>query len=272
MGVLKDAIMKLPEKQIKMPEFVEKQVECKKHGKYLAHIVSIPGTDKEVFSECPECEQLVLNVERYNRYVELEHQQNVNKVFKNSCIPTAFKGKSFKTWIPQNEKAVQIRDLMARFVKEFDRAKSMGTCFLFSGNTRTGKTSLACAVLNNLMRLGQTGAYINSLHYISKVKRSWVTGSELSEDQIIESYVLPFELLVIDELGKGSLSPKEKGIIFRLIDRRAEENLPTIGITKFSEQQLIKLVDDDIIARLKRGGGSVLKFDWPNYEDQQERF
>jgi DNA replication protein DnaC len=272
MGALKDAIMSGPEKQIQMPEFIEKQVECKKHGKYLAHIVTIPGTTKEVYSRCPECEKLDLEIERYQRHLQLEQQLNVNAVFKNSCIPTAFQGKSFKTWHPANRKAVEVRDLMARLVKEFGRAKSMGTCFLFSGNTRTGKTSLACAVLNNIMRLGHTGAYINSLHYISQVKRSWVSGSELSEDQIIESYVLPFELLVIDELGKGNLTPKEKGIIFRLIDRRAEENLPTIGITKFSEQQLVKLIDDDIVARLKRGGGSVLKFDWPNYEDQQERF
>jgi DNA replication protein DnaC len=272
MGVLKDVIMSGPEKQIQMPEFIEKAMACETHGNYMAHVVTIPGTSKEVFSECPECEKIRIENERRQRYLNLEYQQNVNKVFQNSCIPKAFKDKSFKTWIPRCDKSKKVRDLMARVVNEFDRAKAMGTCFLLSGPTRTGKTSLACAVLNNVMRKGKTASYINSLHYLSQVKRSWIAGSTLSEDEIIESYVLPFDLLVIDELGKGSLSPKEKAIIFRLIDRRAEENLPTIGITKFSEQQLVKLVDDDIVARLKRGGGSVVKFDWANYEDQQERF
>lgn len=272
MSILKDAVFANPKPVIELPKFRTKVIKCKKHGEYTAHVVPIPGTEKVAVSECPECEQLRLNIERYHRCLELERQQNVNKIFQNSCIPTAFKSKSFKTWIPQNEQAKQVRDLMARLVKEFDRAKKMGTCFLFTGATRTGKTSLACAVLNNVMRFGHTASYINSLHYISQVKRSWVTGAQLSEDEVIESYVLPFELLVIDELGKGTLSPKEKGIIFRLIDRRAEENLPTIGVTKYSVKQLVNLVDDDIVARLKRGGGSVIKFDWPNYEDQQERF
>lgn len=245
-----------------------KQLICPKHGPYNGFTMCVGGVN--IDSECDRCaeEAVTESVSRQN----IENNINKSKsALLNSCIPPRFANNSFHNWETKCEKAEKIKTIVGKYITHFDKVLLAGTSFLFCGNTGTGKTHLACAIANNVMRKGYTALYISSLNYISKIKTAWATGSEQSEDALIESFV-GFDLLIFDELGKGELSVKEKGMIFRLIDRRYEECRPTIGISKHSKDALKKLIDDDAIRRLEAGGGTTLVFDLPNYQDSQTSF
>ena len=242
---------------------------CPVHGEYGGYMMMIQG--REHTSECPTCADERIAEER-KQMIE-RHKKRVKSASKlNKTIPNRYLHKSIKDWETPTKEALEVKKLMVRYIKEFDRAMKMGTCFLFSGATRTGKTHLACSVVNNLTRLGRSAGYVNTMTFTRRMKISWVAGSKISEEEVLESFVKPFDLLVVDELGKGQLGPKEKGMLFHLLDRRSEENLPTIGITKYPDKKLYQLIDDDAVSRLIRGGGRILHFDWANYEDKQERF
>lgn len=265
MGTFKDAILATPKITMSATEKVE--LTCAIHGKFSGFQTKVNG--KKINSDCPSCLEKAEAEARLKRNHETRLRENSN-IFSQSCIPKAYQNKSLKSWETRCKAAVELKALMGRYVMEFETVQKRGTSFLFSGGTRTGKTHLATAVANNVMRRGFTAVYISSLNYISKMKRSWTAGSTISEDEVVESF-MKYDLLVFDELGKQN-NPNEKAMIFRLLDRRAEEKLPVLGVTKYSDTQLAKLIDDDAVSRLVRGGGRVIKFNWSNYEDQEERF
>lgn len=235
---------------------------CPKHGRYSGWQVSIG--DRVIGSTCDHCAE----EERQAELAELSKRIQVSQkrdVFNNSCIPPRFTGKSFRDFHPRSDDERRVKSVLERYVSGFEMARREGTSFLFVGPTGVGKTHLAAAVANNVMLLGYSAVYVSCLNYLSRIKRAWNPGESSSEDELIESFV-GYDLLVLDELGKGTLDQKEKGMIFRLIDRRYEENRPTIGISKFPEQRVVELIDDDAVRRLKAGGGGTLVFNWPAYE------
>lgn len=249
-----------------------KMHKCEKHGEFHQEELSFNG--KKLPVACPKCVDEIIEEERKSDIEKIKRQSleaRKIEVFNQSCVPKRYQFNSFKDYSPVCEDAEKVTELLKRYVNNFDKAIERGTSFLFSGGTGTGKTTLATAVLNNVMRMGYTGVYVSSLNYISRIKRSWTTGSNESEDELIESFV-KFDLLVIDELGKGGGSASEKGMIFRLLDRRHEEMKPTIGVSIHDEKTITKLIDQDAVRRLTTGGGGILRFTWPNYELNQRRF
>jgi DNA replication protein DnaC len=258
MGIIKDSIMALPEVNVNPTN--KKNFHCDKHGEFEGFVMMVAG--REIPSVCPECleEERVAELDEFKKG---QKQRERVDIFNQSCVPKRFQECGFGQYEPTCKDAEVVVKRLKNYVINFEKAKEKGASFLFLGNTGTGKTTLAAAVLNNVMNKGFTGVYVSTLNYLSKVKRSWVAGATVSEDELIESFV-KFDLLVLDELGKGSCSPKEKGIIFRLLDRRYEEQKPTIGISICNEKVLNERIDPDASRRLKANGG-VLNFNWATY-------
>lgn len=239
---------------------------CPKHGEYCGWTIIVNG--EKIESECDQCAGEKAEQERLERDAILRARLAESKsreAFNSSCIPPRFASKSFKCYEPHSDETAKAKHILGEYVMNFGRAMENGTSFLFTGGTNTGKTHLACAVGNNIMLKGRTAIYVSVLNYLSKVKKAWSANDGSSEDSEIEKYV-SFDLLILDELGKGQLDAKEKGMIFRLIDRRYEENRPTIGISKLSEANLVKLIDDDSVRRLKAGGGRNIYFGEMQYQ------
>ncbi len=259
MGILKKALMAGPVK-IVQDQTQSKILNCPDHGEYLGFTSEYLG--REMKSECPQCAERERGKELLKNWEEIQERQNKG-IFKECCIPPKFQKCSFQNYevYPSSKGIVE---MMKKYVINFDKVRENGTSFLFSGRTRRGKTHLACAVLNNIMRTGHKGIYISAVNYIRKVKRSWTTDSKISEDEIIESY-LDYDLMVLDEIGKGQYTEKEKAMLFSIITRRYEEGLPTIGITTRNALQLEKIIEEDAVSRLRTGGGAVIEFKWSEY-------
>lgn len=235
---------------------------CPKHGEYKGWIMFV--MNQLVESECDECAK----EDSKKKIQEIAMTAAVNQhreLFNRSCIPPRFTNNSIKGWKIMCNQSEEVRNQMAHFINNFDEVKKKGTSFLFTGETGVGKTHMATAIANNLMMKGYSAMYISSLNFISRMKRAWTASAVESEDEIVETF-MPFDLLVIDELGKGTLDAKEKGMIFRLIDRRHEENKPMIGISRYPEKKLGELIEPDTIRRLKSGGGRTINFDWAAFE------
>jgi len=246
-----------------------KILSCPKHGKYEGYTTVV--SDGEVIdSVCPECfeKEKVNDMEELYERIALSGSRDV---FNQSCIPPRYQKSNFGAYKPSCEKAEAVKSVLSRFTTSFKIAALNGTSFLFSGKTGTGKTHLACAIAMNIIRQGHTAKYTSMADVISKVKATWSGTSQLTEDEMIDKFI-EFELLIIDEIGLGSLSPKERNIIFMIIDRRYSNNKPTIGISKFPEGKVCQMIGEETVSRLKSGGGGVLVFDWGDYRLNHKKF
>ncbi|MCP3663981.1 MAG: ATP-binding protein [Gammaproteobacteria bacterium] len=260
MSLYEDAVKReLKIKQYAMPETAI--LECKLHGSYEGHRTKIEG--RTVESVCPSC----LEEEARRDRAELFKTNKLNvarTIFNRSCIPKRYQSRGMNTYVPDCPAAERIKKILTSYIQNIDRAMESGTSFLFTGGPGTGKTHLANAIAMNAISLGRTAMYISAVDCIAKVKKSWLRNSEESEDCMIDKFS-KFYLLIIDEIGLGMITEKEKSIIFRVVNRRYEEELPTIGISKFNRARLQKMVGEELVSRLESGGGGNLMFNWKDY-------
>jgi len=239
---------------------------CKKHGEYDGFICIVAG--QKIESQCDHCAAIEWELEKQQiaEENELARQIEISKYQQEqSSIPPRFKLKSFKDWQAKCSQQEEIKAICGRFITGFRVAQQEGTSYLFSGQSATGKTHLACAIANNLLMKRNSVIYISQLEYVAMVKDSWKDGSKVSENEMVEKYLKP-DLLILDEVGKGQFTQKEKGFVHMLIDKRYLACKPTIGISNLSEDSLCKVLDRETVRRLKAGGGKVLEFKWEPFE------
>ena len=246
-----------------------KILSCPKHGKYEGY-TTVVSDERSINSVCPECLEEENDRARQELYKRIALSGS-RDVFNRSCIPPRYQKSNFAGYKPTCEKSEAVKSLLSRFTASFDIAVLNGTSFLLSGKTGTGKTHLACAIAMNVMRNGHTAMYTSLVDAVSRVKTTWIKSSQITADGMIDEFV-KFDLLLIDEIGLGPISSKEREIVFMIINRRYEQEKPTIGISKFSEREVCKILSIEAVSRLKSGGGGVLVFDWLDYRQNQRKF
>jgi DNA replication protein DnaC len=106
--------------------------------------------------------------------------------------------------------------------------------------------------------------YASALNAFNSIKATYNPNSEMTEKQILESFILP-ELLILDEVGIQFGTETEKILIYQMINGRYEEVMPTIMISNYTENDLIDYIGLRCMDRMKEGGGVVVPFDWGSY-------
>lgn len=236
-----------------MCSFVEKKI-CPQHGEYTSIISKVHGI---VLNEsgCPECFRIEKEkLERKEREArELarakKEQERINLALSRSGIPEGFKSKKFDSFIAETENEKKALELSRKFVNKWDVAKQNGYGLFFFGKCGTGKSHLACSVLQSLIPRVSC-AYVRVFDMIRYVRSSWSNSCNTSESDAIRMYI-DIGLLVVDEIGVQSGSENEKQILFSIIDGRLSENKPTIFISNLSPAELSPFVGERLVDRIK---------------------
>lgn len=226
---------------------------CEKHGERLV----------KVFKNCaPECdlclkeseEQKQSKMAEMDKLREAEYRKRaVEAKFGASLIPPRFQLHTFESYIVENGMQEENKKAMQDYAINFDDNYKNGSSVILSGNVGTGKTHLACAVGNYIIKnLNKTALFLNAIDAFSKIKATYSKKSEISEIDAINQFC-EVDLLILDEFGVQVGSETEKLILFRIINRRYEYLKPTILITNLSVVEVRKF-EERIFDRLKDNG------------------
>ena len=203
-----------------MANMIYKQQLCPHCGKAMEPILlTIAGRTIAVgFKEC-DCadastERALIREaqqEKAHKQQQREHERRIER----AGIPRHFRDAQ----IGQAEK------------RQYIQAIRKGRSLVFSGDTGTGKTHLACATgcaLVDEMSVKYTKiAQINSALFDEKA----------SEADLLSSFAR-CGLLIIDDLGKEKPSDWILALTFRIIDRRYEDESPVIVTTNYTMEDL----------------------------------
>lgn len=253
------------QRHFQIPKAEKSLVECNIHGEYAAYKSKIPGTDKVVYSDCPKCEQEQiesdLKKEDYKRR-QLLLQYNLGM----SGIPKRFRSRSFDNYKVSDGNAGQAHavDVCRRYSGNFQKVFLDGICLTMLGNVGNGKTHLACAIGNELVAKGHTVLFVGAYSVFSRIRATYRKDSEQSEMEVIESFVLP-DLLILDEIGVQYGSDSESIWAHQIINRRYEEQKPTIIISNLTEEELGKYFGDRAMDRLAENKGVTIPFTWKSH-------
>lgn len=240
---------------------------CDRHGEYLATLLF-----RNFWSRCPTCEseRVAAELAAAKRAEAAQAQEHLAARLSLSGLVGRFERATFDTFAattaPQRKALAACKALI-----ESPRGGLAGNLIL-NGPPGTGKTHLASAMVNQVIRTQERWAAIHSAREIVRMLRntwgkkaatSWIHGGPQTETELIQ-HLCSISLLVIDEIGVGFGSDAEAVQLFDIVDGRYQRELPIVLCTNLPVAELRLVLGDRTFDRI-REGAKVVPCDWASH-------
>lgn len=120
---------------------------------------------------------------------------------------------------------------------------------IMTGGTGLGKTHLALAIANEVIKKGKGVIYISAPGMVSALEE-FQFGREAPEEEITPKLLSDCDLLIIDDLGTEFLNNFSRGAIYNVFNSRITRGKPTIISTNLSFSELEKNYTDRFVSRV----------------------
>ena len=170
----------------------------------------------------------------------------------------------------QRDAMLRARDTAVDYVTHWKGARHAGQSMMFIGRPGTGKTHLAVGIAREIAcRYGANVRYVSFLDVIERIKDAWRGQCNEGATDIING-LTRVDLLIIDEISASYGTSTERLQLFRIINKRYENVLPTILISNAALDETRRIVGEAAFDRLREGGGCAVVFDWGSYRAPQK--
>jgi DNA replication protein DnaC len=222
---------------------------------------------------CPGCHFRALRCEpadseRFQAAKAASHQRALNQLLIGSGITPRFRDStldSFVTASDNPELANALTKALSKcraYAEQFPEHYRAGRAALLVGNIGTGKTHLACSIVQHVIREHGARAVITSAAGIIRVAKGVMRkGAQYTDSDVIEE-LAAFDLLVIDEVGAQAGTEYERCLMHEVIDRRYQMVRPTVLVSNLTLEQLAAFIGERALDRLRQGGGVQVGFTW----------
>lgn len=213
---------------------------CPKHGKYIAEQAIASGRIAYT-SKCPKCEEERRNSPEFiaeqkrihdeaealeRKRAEDAQKEAHDTAVRRACIPDEFVGKTLKGFRETNAQLCEALRQARLYVDNFEKIAPKGVGFCLYGQCGTGKTMMACAILQELLGKVQ-GLYVPMWDVLRAIRKADAFKADTADyDALVKA-----PLLVIDEIGVQNGSAFEESQLMSLLDVRYSKHLPTIYVT-----------------------------------------
>lgn len=253
---------KAAEAGIELSEDALKAEQCPYCGKELHRLCIVGGFAGSIVTlayepcDCPQAqaaaaqqaEQRKLDEAAEARKREIERiRLRTEKAFKQSEMPERWKRYTFDRFDADSEETANAKSRASNFAQWFvheaqsgDTGSRIPNGLMFTGNSGTGKTHLAAAILNAVIaqapELPVIGATMGEL--LTKLKATYNDDGR-GEDELMRTYA-EVPLLLIDDLGSEQMTEWATDRIYQIVNRRYNANKPTLVTSNYADTDLAK--------------------------------
>lgn len=238
---------------------------CPEHGEFTDHLMG-QGTSRAAgWVGCDKCRQERQEADTRAEQEELMRdnaRRSIEARIGRACIPPRFQDRTLDGYRTESDGQKRALRTCAEYAENFLVHAKAGRSLLLLGCVGTGKTHLAAAIGNHVIRqFGLAALYTTASAVIRHVKASFDRESTHTEAQAYQLYQAP-SLLILDEVGVQNATEFERVVMFELINARYEALKPTVIISNRSKDDLPAYLGDRVVDRLRENGGKLVVFDW----------
>jgi DNA replication protein DnaC len=192
---------------------------------------------------CPKCQgsrYLVVEEQGYSAARPCECLAAFERVqrFNGAGIPMGYGQKSLPSYQNLGGNQSKLKMQLLHYQKHFDPKTAKGV--LLMGAPGTGKTHLACALVNYLtLERGVACRFVDFFHLTGRIRATYDGRAAESEQDILRGLV-DVPVLVIDELGKGLGTTWELGIVDQLISRRYNAGRVVVATSNYLPESMLE--------------------------------
>jgi len=242
---------------------------CPRHGDFEARVFTIAG--RTIASGCRACaaEADQRDAERQKRDAATRAAARIEALLSRSGIPPRFQDRDFDGYRAADADQARALRIARSYADQWPEMRRRGTCLIFSGEPGTGKTHLACAIANAVIRQGSAALFITVGDAMRSIKRAYDRDAGISEASAIDTLVGP-DLLILDEVGADYGTEHSKTLLFDLLNKRYEQVCPTIILTNLDAAALREYFGERVMDRLREDGGRFVPFTWESYRAKRK--
>ena len=172
-------------------------------------------------------------------------RKRAEKMFVEGGVGKRFLTATFENF--ERQRMPKAYDIALGFAEKFDENDGEG--LLFTGDVGTGKTHLAAAIANKIIRkYSATVEFVSYTEVLADMRAAFSNHSE--EAYLLEERMRKAGLLVIDDLGKEKPSPFTNELLYRVVNGRYKDKLPMIITSNHGVESLSERLDYPVFSRL----------------------
>lgn len=260
-----------------------RELECPQHGAFMTRIAPAPGAaslrrlvnpgatvEMASYEACHKCvdtlkAQRDKDLDAINQAEQREREEaRIRRVVDGAGVSPRHAGRTLDSLNAVNDKQQQAIDALKDVTEKVVSGKVAPNIILLGG-VGTGKSLLAAAAIQSLIRAGGRGTFTTMKDIVRDYRATWSRDSEVSEAGFVRS-MSATPVLVIDEVGVLAGTDNELAIIFDILDGRYRNMKPTILISNLDMAGVKAAIGDRCVDRMREDGGRVIGFD---YESQR---
>ena len=208
---------------------------CEHCNKYIAAItVEVPQL-RIKNKILPTCECVVEREEAKIREAQnFAKKREIEKLFSISNLGERFSKSTFESFLDRNGSETAYKIAM-KYVKTFKEWN--GESLMIWGDPGNGKTHLAAAIVNALLKKGYIVVFQSVPELLQRIRSTFNSENKENETQIMRA-LLECDLLILDDIGAEKTTEWVEEKLFNIIDGRYRKELPTLYTSNLQPKEL----------------------------------
>lgn len=237
----------LPESSLKKPPaFPTEFGECDRHGKYIAR-EEISGVIYAHVGGCKVCRA----------------EQAAASLMSGCNVPTRFSHATLDNFIADTPAKSSVLDACGDYASNFRNHRSVGRGLILCGEIGTGKNHLCTGIFKRLREQRFTCLRVKAAEFLDAY---WAKSFSERDEWVRE--MARVDLLHFDEIGRSSQGAGAQQALFRVIDARYENVMPTLITTNLTRNELVEVLGDAAYDRVRQGGTRRYTLSWASFRPE----
>ncbi|MEV8518643.1 ATP-binding protein [Dyella marensis] len=244
---------------------------CPRHGQFETYR-ALAG-HAAISSLCPHCADVRNNAElkaKAERRNLQGRQTRMRELHTLAQVPRRYADTSLDDYAINNEGQRQAQAIVYAYAKTFLEQQEKGGNLIMVGRPRTGKTMLACAVANSIIReFLCTCTFGTVSDYCREVRSSFGASRRggRTEKQIIQD-LRTVDLAILDDIGASAEGAHDLKVLFDIVDGRWRDGRPTVVTSNLDLAEMRMHLGDRLMKRLE-DNATVVAFNFDGFNGRQ---